>query len=95
MPDATAENTTPKSVIVTTSYDTETLQLGSQITLTAMLTGYEGLNYTCYWQYAAASSDGSIIGEWQNAQSGDLSFTYVLTEKNLLTAWRMCVTVNE
>lgn len=95
VPDATAENTTPKSVIVTTSYDTETLQLGSQITLTAMLTGYEGLNYTCYWQYAAASSDGSIIGEWQNAQSGDLSFTYVLTEKNLLTAWRMCVTVNE
>jgi len=94
-PEATAENTTPKSVIVTTSYDTETLQLGSQITLTATLTGYEGLNYTCYWQYAAASSDGSIIGEWQNAQSGDLSFTYVLTEKNLLTAWRMCVTVNE
>lgn len=91
----TAENTTPKSVIVTTSYDTETLQLGSQITLTATLTGYEGLNYTCYWQYAAASSDGSIIGEWQNAQSGELSFTYVLTEKNLLTAWRMCVTVNE
>lgn len=94
-PDATAENITPKSVIVTTSYDTETLQLGSQITLTATLTGYEGLNYTCYWQYAAASSDGSIIGEWQNAQSGDLSFTYVLTETNLLTAWRMCVTVNE
>lgn len=94
-PEATAENATPKSVIVTTSYDTETLQLGSQITLTATLTGYEGLNYTCYWQYAAASSDGSIIGEWQNAQSGELSFTYVLTEKNLLTAWRMCVTVNE
>lgn len=94
-PEATAENATPKSVIVTTSYDTETLQLGSQITLTATLTGYEGLNYTCNWQYAAASSDGSIIGEWQNAQSGDLSFTYVLTEKNLLTAWRMCVTVNE
>lgn len=94
-PDATAENIMPKSVIVTTSYDTETLQLGSEITLTATLTGYEGLNYTCYWQYAAASSDGSIIGEWQNAQSGDLSFTYVLTETNLLTAWRMCVTVNE
>ena len=91
----TAENTTPKSVIVTTSYDTETLQLGSQITLTATLTGYEGLNYTCYWQYAAASSDGSIIGEWQNAQSGDLSFTYELNEENLLTAWRMCVKVDE
>ena len=91
----TAAEVAPKSVIVTTSYDTETLQLGSQITLTATLTGYEGLNYTCYWQYAAANSDGSIIGEWQNAQSGDLSFTYVLTETNLLTAWRMCVTVNE
>ena len=63
--------------------------------LTAALEGYEGVEYTCCWQYAAADRDGNIVGEWQDAQSGTLTMSYELTAENLLTAWRMSVTVVE
>ena len=83
----------PKSVVVRASCDSECMQLGSRITLTAVLAGYDETEYTCRWQWAGVGSDGSILGEWRDAQRTDMSFTYVLTEENLLTAWRMCVTV--
>ena len=53
------------------------------------------MEYTCCWQYAAADRDGNIVGEWQDAQSGTLTMSYELTAENLLTAWRMSVTVVE
>ena len=84
-----------RRITVSAASDTAELELGSRITLTAELEGYEGLDYACCWQYAAADRDGNIVGEWQDAQADSLSFGYVLTEENLLTAWRMCVTVNE
>ena len=84
-----------RQIRVSASYDTDELQLGSRITLTAKLEGYDGQNYTCCWQYAAADKEGNIIGEWQNAQSSALSYSYTLSEENLLTAWRMCVTISE
>lgn len=90
-----AEQPAPRLVTVSAAHEGETLRLGDTITLTATLTGYEGLNYTCRWQYAAADRDGNVVGEWQDAQADALSFTYELTEDNLLTAWRMCVTVDE
>lgn len=80
-------------VSVSAAYNTETLQLGSEITLTAQLSGYENAAVACVWQYAAANSEGEIIGEWQDSENTDLSFTYELTAENLLTAWRMSVTV--
>ena len=85
----------PRSVGISVASDTDPLQIGSRITLTAELSGYDGLDYVCRWQAAAARSDGSIVGEWRNVQSGGQTFTYVLTEENLLTAWRVCVSVNE
>ncbi|MGN1021189.1 MAG: SH3 domain-containing protein [Aristaeellaceae bacterium] len=84
-----------RRVDIAVTRDTDTLQLGSQITLTASLTGYEETNYTCRWQYAAADRSGNIIGEWQDAPVEELSYTYTLSEENLLTAWRMCVTIVE
>ena len=80
-----------RKVTILVSRDTEELQLGSQITLTAVLEGYEGVPYTCVWQYATADRDGNIVGEWQDAQTDVLSLSYTLTEDNLLTAWRLRV----
>ena len=80
-----------RKVTILVSRDTEELQLGSQITLTAVLEGYEGVPYTCCWQYATADRDGNIVGEWQDAQTDVLSLSYTLTEDNLLTAWRLRV----
>jgi hypothetical protein len=84
-----------RSIVVTAECDTEELMIGSNITLSATLEGYEGLDYTCVWQYADADKEGNIIGEWQDAQRGEPTFTYVLTRQNILTAWRMCVVVSE
>lgn len=96
-----AEETAPaeeqpveRTILVSFTCDTEALRLGSRVTLTATLVGYEGLNYTCCWQYAAADAQGNIIGPWKKAGEG-LSYTYTLQEDNLLTGWRMCVTIHE
>ncbi len=94
--DSTAEQEQrAKTVCVDMNLNTQSLQIGSQITLSARLEGFDGLDYTGRWQYAPADSEGNIIGEWQDSEIESLSFTYELTEENLLTAWRMCVTVNE
>lgn len=90
--DENADHTVPKEVFVTAHCDAEVLSLGSRITLTATLVGYEGLDYLCRWQYADADRNGSVVGEWQDAKSGEMTFSYVLTDENLLTAWRMRVT---
>lgn len=95
VPTETPAPAVPRSVGISVASDTDPLQIGSRITLTAELSGYDGLDYVCRWQAAAARSDGSIVGEWRNVQSGGQTFTYVLTEENLLTAWRVCVSVNE
>lgn len=95
VPTETPAPAVPRSVGISVASDTDPLQIGSRITLTAELSGYDGLDYVCRWQAAAARSDGSIVGEWRNVQNGGQTFTYVLTEENLLTAWRVCVSVNE
>ena len=95
VPTETPAPAVPRSVGISAASDTDPLQIGSRITLTAELSGYDGLDYVCCWQAAAARSDGSIVGEWRNVQNGGQTFTYVLTEENLLTAWRVCVSVNE
>lgn len=88
------EQPVERKILVSFTCDTEALRLGSRVTLTATLVGYEGLNYTCCWQYAAADAQGNIIGPWKKAGEG-LSYTYTLQEDNLLTGWRMCVTIHE
>ncbi|MDO5378939.1 MAG: hypothetical protein Q4G52_11450, partial [Clostridia bacterium] len=94
-PEATMTPAPERSVHIQVNSDTQTLQIGSHITLSAELAGYEGVGYAFNWQYAEADRDGNIIGEWQTAQTDTLSFTYELTEDNLLTAWRMSVTACE
>ncbi len=84
-----------RSINVSASWDTDELQMGSRVTLTATLAGYDGLNYTCRWQCAAADDAGNIVGEWQDAQADAYSIDYVLTQENLLTAWRLCVLISE
>lgn len=83
-----------RSVHVSVSFDTEKLQLGSQVTLTAVLNGFDG-GYTCRWQNASADAEGNINGDWQDTDITSDSFTYTLMQDNLLTAWRVCVTVND
>lgn len=95
VPTETPAPAVPRSVGISVASDADPLQIGSRITLTAELSGYDGLDYVCRWQAAAVRSDGSIVGEWRNVQNGGQTFTYVLTEENLLTAWRVCVSANE
>jgi hypothetical protein len=78
---------TEKSVTVV--YDVvggEYTGVGSQILLTAVLTGYDGLNPSYQWQY----SDG---GEWKDID-GETSPTYMLnvTKENSTYSWRVSVT---
>lgn len=77
------------------SYNSGMLQIGSTVTLTAELTGFEGVDYTTVWQYALVNADGELVGEWQDGESGTLTYTYILNEDNLNYAWRMRVTINE
>lgn len=93
-PTPAEEQPVERTILVSFTCDTEALRLGSRVTLTATLVGYEGLNYTCCWQYAAADAQGNIIGPWKKAGEG-LTYTYTLQEDNLLTGWRMCVTIHE
>lgn len=94
-PSAKTDARTERTVTVTASYDTDTLRLGSRITLTAHLKGYDGVAYTCRWQCAPADSEGNIVGKWKDVQDGGLTLEYTLTEDNMLTAWRVCVTAAE
>jgi hypothetical protein len=60
--------------------------IGSQIMLTAVLTGYDGLNPSYQWQY----SDG---GDWIDID-GETSSVYLLsvTKENSTYSWRVSVT---
>lgn len=83
-----------KEIRIAMDYDTETLQLGSTITLTAVLEGYEGMDYICTWQKAQADAHGAVVSDWQDTQQAE-TICYTLSPENLSTVWRVRVTVSQ
>ena len=76
-----------KSVQVTTDIDPEEkLHFGDSVTLTAALTGFEGVDYSLQWCY---SEDGETWVEVEGANA--LSYTYEITEENYLYNWTVVV----
>ena len=74
------------SVEVTSSLEDVVLP-GETITLTAKLTGFEGLTYTVQWQY----NDGT---GWKDvAGANTLTYVYVADESNISNIWRLVVTL--
>lgn len=85
----------PAERSVHVSCSSGTLQIGSTVTLTAELTGFENAAYATVWQFCPVDEDGEPNGDWQDGETGTLSHTYTLTEGNMELAWRMRVTVNQ
>ena len=82
-----------RSVHVTFSKDADELTIGTTVTLTAELTGFENTSYTTVWQYCPVNADGEATGDWQDGEQDTLTHTYTLTEGNMGLAWRMRVTI--
>lgn len=82
-----------RSVHVTFSKDADELTIGTTVTLTAELTGFENTSYTTVWQYCSVNADGEATGDWQDGEQDTLTHTYTLTESNMGLAWRMRVTI--
>ena len=60
---------------------------GDIITLTSVLTGFEGLTYTLQWQY----DDGS---GWQDAPGAtEATYSFAVDEINACYNWRLAVTL--
>lgn len=76
---------TPMSIHVVSDWpEGQPAFIGTMITLTAELTGFEGKEYTLQWQY---STD---LQEWHDeAGANGLSFTYELNEQTELYTWRV------
>ena len=77
-----------RSVRVEASYiaavDAET-----QVTLTAILTGFDGVQVQLQWQSSVNGID------WQDVPGAkEMSYTYTLTEQNREVAWRVVVRVD-
>lgn len=70
----------------TSDHAGQQVEPGTEITLTANLIGFEGLDYTCYWQ---SSPDGS---SYTDAGTGD-TFSFTATEENADWYWRLAVGV--
>ncbi len=81
----TEEEKTPMSIHVVSDWPEGQLAfIGTKITLTAELTGFEGKEYTLQWQY---STD---LQEWHDeAGANGLSFTYELNEETENYTWRV------
>lgn len=96
-PEAPVEEPVPapveRSVHVTFSKDADVLTIGTTVTLTAELTGFENTSYTTVWQYCSVNADGEATGDWQDGEQNTLTHTYTLTESNMGLAWRMRVTI--
>ena len=82
-----------RSVHVTFSKNADELTIGTAVTLTAELTGFENTSYTTVWQFCPVDADGEPTGDWQDGETNTLTHTYTLTESNMGLAWRMRVTI--
>lgn len=65
----------------------DVMTIGDIITLTSVLTGFEGLTYTLQWQY----DDGS---GWQDAPGAtEATYSFAVDEINACYNWRLAVTL--
>ena len=77
----------PNVSIVIRCTNSKPITVGDTVKLTAEITGIDWHECTLQWQYL----DGD---EWKNASSGnDITYSYVLTDANLNTTWRLAVTI--
>lgn len=84
------ETTNPdRQVNVVASWEKEELAIGDTLTLTAELTGYEGLTYTIFWQ--CDMGDGF---ETVDMATGHASIQFVVDEMNMLWRWRAGVSID-
>lgn len=68
--------------------DMNKLEIGNTITLTAVLSGYEGLVYTQRWQVATEGSNYQDV-----SGANGLSHTFILDEQNYYWSWRIAVDI--
>jgi rhamnulokinase len=72
----------------------ETVAYGDTITLSAMLAGFEGMEYETVWQYALTDKNQQIISGWNDIEGANrLTYAYILNEQNATWAWRIEVRV--
>lgn len=65
----------------------DVMTIGDIITLTSVLTGFEGLTYTLQWQY----DDGS---GWQDAPDAtEATYSFAVDEINACYNWRLAVSL--
>ena len=84
------EATNPdRQVNVVTSWEGDTLAIGDTLTLTAELTGYEGLTYTIFWQCDKGDGFEDI-----DIADGHASIQFVVDEENKLWRWRAGVSID-
>lgn len=77
-----------RSISIQMAWEGEALHYGDEITLTAVLNGYDNAVYTLQWQ---TSKDNETWTDVEGAIGA--SYTTVVTKENALDAWRVAVTV--
>ena len=82
-----------RSIAINVAYDAERVRIGSRVTLSAVLTGYDGLDYSLVWERAKVDDNGIIISKWQETDISATEFSYIFTESNYMYAWRLRVTI--
>lgn len=68
--------------------------VGSEVTLTVNLTGFEGEAYTIQWQNCPIDAKGKPIGEWTAVDANGHGYIFTLTEENMYLAWRAVINVD-
>ena len=72
-------------------YGQEIIYEGTEVILTATLTGFEDVNYQMQWQYSA--DGGATILDVEGAN--DYQYSYPITIENAHYLWRLSVTILE
>ena len=76
-----------REIKVFVQYDGE-LQFGTEVTLVAVLYGYDDVLYELQWE---SSSDGLT---WEAVPgANELAYTMIVSEENYLNSWHVLVTV--
>lgn len=83
------EETNPeRGITVNAAWDTDELAMGSTVTLTMDVVGYDGLTCTVFWQ--CDKGDG-----WETVSEGEMAFSFVADEENVHWQWRAGVNITE
>ena len=86
------EQTIVRTITVSSNlYGQEIIYEGTEVILTATLTGFEDVNYQMQWQYSA--DGGATILDVEGAN--DYQYSYPITIENAHYLWRLSVTILE